>query len=305
VIELAHAPPKLHRRLPDPASGDAAISVYDATALGYDASRDPFYAYLRERFDRILARELPPAPCSVLDLGCGTGWQAIPLLAQGYDVTAVDLSQGLLAVARSKAAALNGRAGRAVFLRNDIRALPLPSESFEVVYSLGSVLSHLADPVPALQEIHRVLARRGRAILEFENLFNLELVFMAMDAAFRGGRSYGAGLADLSEAVRGTSDLRFRIPIPVDNGETASVPLFKSTLKRRKSWLAAAGLTLVRRYGLHLATQVIPPRIQDRCSSRALHRLLALLDRVDDLVWTSGRLSRFANSVVVVVEKSG
>src|SRR5947207_5738682 len=45
------------------------------------------------------------SPCSAVDLGCGTGTNAIWLAERGFEVTAVDLSEEAVHLARQKAAA--------------------------------------------------------------------------------------------------------------------------------------------------------------------------------------------------------
>lgn len=69
-------------------------------------------------------------PCRVLELGCGTGTNAIFLARAGFSVTAVDLSEEALRQARSKAEA----AGVDIeFIQADVTALPdlgEPSPSF-------------------------------------------------------------------------------------------------------------------------------------------------------------------------------
>lgn len=62
---------------------------------------------------------LPPG--RALDLGCGTGTDAIYLAAHGWDVTAVDMVPQALALARRKAAAA-GVAPR--FVHGDVTSLP-------------------------------------------------------------------------------------------------------------------------------------------------------------------------------------
>ncbi|MBP7828363.1 MAG: methyltransferase domain-containing protein [Kiritimatiellae bacterium] len=55
---------------------------------------------------QFLVRELGLKPgMSILDLGCGTGRHAVELARLGFRVTGVDLSAGMLAQARAKAAA--------------------------------------------------------------------------------------------------------------------------------------------------------------------------------------------------------
>lgn len=58
------------------------------------------------------------APCDALELGCGTGTNAIWLAEQGFRVTAVDISQVAIAQAREKAAA---RRVPVRFLADDLR----------------------------------------------------------------------------------------------------------------------------------------------------------------------------------------
>jgi 2-polyprenyl-3-methyl-5-hydroxy-6-metoxy-1,4-benzoquinol methylase len=68
--------------------------------------------YLQEVFTRNTDREidfiveelaLPPG-CRILDVGCGVGRHAIPLASRGYHVTGIDISEGMLAEARKRAA---------------------------------------------------------------------------------------------------------------------------------------------------------------------------------------------------------
>jgi SAM-dependent methyltransferase len=80
---------------------------WNADADFYDASvghalADPVEA---AAWTAALIAFLPPAPADILDIGAGTG--ALSLLAAelGHRVTALDLSEGMLAKAREKAAA--------------------------------------------------------------------------------------------------------------------------------------------------------------------------------------------------------
>ncbi len=53
----------------------------------------------------ILEQAAPPEGGAILDLGCGTGRHAVPLAAHGFRVTGVDISGGMLEVARRRAEA--------------------------------------------------------------------------------------------------------------------------------------------------------------------------------------------------------
>jgi SAM-dependent methyltransferase len=95
----------------------------------------------------------------VLDAGCGSGMHAAELINRGATVTGVDLSEGLLAVARE-------RLGPEVPLhRADLsRPLPFPHDAFELVLS-SLVLHYLAEWEPTLREFHRVLVPGGRVVM--------------------------------------------------------------------------------------------------------------------------------------------
>lgn len=96
----------------------------------------------------------------LLDLGCGTG-VAARLAAEQVGPTGtvigVDPHPGMLQVARRASSQIEWRQGTA-------EDLPLPDESFDaVVCSLS--FQFFADKARALQEIRRVLAPAGRAVL--------------------------------------------------------------------------------------------------------------------------------------------
>ncbi len=74
------------------------------------------------------------APCNVLEMGCGTGSNAVWLAQQGFAVTAVDISPRALDAARRKAEA----AGVAVaFLDVDVHDSALPEGPFDFVFDRG------------------------------------------------------------------------------------------------------------------------------------------------------------------------
>ena len=65
---------------------------------------------------------LPPECRAVLDLGCGTGFDAVALARRGYEVEGIDHAQ----VAIDQAVRLAQEAGLAIGFRQGDIALPLP-----------------------------------------------------------------------------------------------------------------------------------------------------------------------------------
>jgi SAM-dependent methyltransferase len=96
-----------------------------------------------------------PSPTRILDVGTGTGRAALLLARGGAEVTGVDASSEMLAVARQHAS-LEGLAVR--FLEGDAHALDFPDRHFDVAVSLR-VLMHTPQWHAAIAELCRVADR--------------------------------------------------------------------------------------------------------------------------------------------------
>ena len=82
--------------------------------------------------DVLVAETADLTPGSALDVGCGTGGDAIWLAEQGWQVTAVDLSRTALERAAA-AAAERGVAGRTTWEHADVTAWAPPRRAFDLV----------------------------------------------------------------------------------------------------------------------------------------------------------------------------
>ena len=81
----------------------------------------------------------------VLDVGCGTGNQAIPAARTGAHVTGVDIATNLLEQARSRAQAEGLKID---FIEGDAQELPFGDSHFDVVYSMfGAMFAPEVDRV--------------------------------------------------------------------------------------------------------------------------------------------------------------
>jgi ubiquinone/menaquinone biosynthesis C-methylase UbiE len=116
--------------------------------------------YLRTR--ELLARYLPPAPATVLDVGGGAGAYALPLAKEGYSVHLIDPVPLHVEQAR-EASALQGDAPLASARVGDARRLMWDDDCVDAVLLLGP-LYHLTsrdDRLQALREACRVVRPRG------------------------------------------------------------------------------------------------------------------------------------------------
>ena len=115
----------------------------------------------RDAWRRRLSQWLPPPPARVADLGCGTGSLAVLLATMGYEVTASDISPGMVARARRKANAANVPVEIAVA---DAGVPQLGERSVDVVL-VRHVVWTLPDPHAALDRWVGLLRPGGRLVM--------------------------------------------------------------------------------------------------------------------------------------------
>jgi ubiquinone/menaquinone biosynthesis C-methylase UbiE len=104
----------------------------------------------------------------MLELACGTGRIALALAEKGFDITGVDISPGMLAVARRKAAGRPASVqARLTLIEQDMSQLNL-RRRFGFVFVPARSFQHLLTvdlQRRSLQAIHRHLDPAGRLVL--------------------------------------------------------------------------------------------------------------------------------------------
>jgi SAM-dependent methyltransferase len=112
----------------------------------------------------------------LLDVGCGTGSSAAAMRDRGYDVTGVDVSPGMLALAARKL-------GPAVPLhRHDMRELPRLG-AFDVVCCVSdgvNFLLHDAELVAAFAGFARNLAPGGLVVFDVDTLSSFQVLYSSL-----------------------------------------------------------------------------------------------------------------------------
>lgn len=163
--------------------GDRAAyvrAIFDALAPRYDRANLIISAGLMPLWRRALLRRADPRPGEqALDVGCGTGGLLFPLaraLGPGGLAVGVDISPGMLDVARRRLAARQRRAsgnrtrGRDArgdaevrLIRGNATDLPFDDAEFDLTVN-AFILRNIAPLDVALGEMARVTRRGGRAL---------------------------------------------------------------------------------------------------------------------------------------------
>ena len=180
---------------------------YDATFTDIRKVRD-----LRHRVQALMADAWAPG-MSVLDIGCGTGEDALFLARRGCSVVAIDPALGMVEQARRKLALSSVSADVRRMSAEDLTSFS--SASFDGILSNFAALNHLSDLRDVLAECARLLVPDGVLILCLFNRFCLWEV--------------------LSFLARGDVDNAFRRwhenPVPILVGTTV-VPVFYHSARR-------------------------------------------------------------------------
>jgi len=178
----------------------------------------------------------------VLEVGCGSGRQTEVLLGLGMRSVALDLSEGLLRIARRKLEA-QGIEGRADLIASSAEALPIADGSFDACVIYGS-LHHFANP---------------------------QAVLAKATAALRHG-GYFYMLEPHKSPARFIFDWLMRVR-PLWQEEAADDPLFSESQFRE--WLGRGNV----RVDIKISTY-LPPHLFYGIGQRSGERLLAWSDRL-------------------------
>jgi SAM-dependent methyltransferase len=147
---------------------EATRRFYDELADDYHliyADWDASIARQAAVLDSLIVTQLGQGSHMILDAACGIGTQSIGLTGKGHRVIGTDLSPGALVRASTEATARDAEFPKAAA---DLRALPFPDASFEVVVCADNAIPHLLTPQDmhaGLTSLRRVLRPGGLLIL--------------------------------------------------------------------------------------------------------------------------------------------
>mmetsp|Transcript_15452 Transcript_15452/g.25545 ORF Transcript_15452/g.25545 Transcript_15452/m.25545 type:complete len:250 (+) Transcript_15452:70-819(+) len=154
--------------------GQEVKNHYDAHLYKYydfiHGGRESSLIKAREFFNRNSITPSPTKGAVAIDLGCGSGFQTIPLAEGGYHVVGIDISQKLLDEVRNLSASYDIET-----INGDILDFKLYADrQADLVTCMGDTLSHLND-LNSIQLLlwkvaKQVLRPKGRLVLSFRDL---------------------------------------------------------------------------------------------------------------------------------------
>lgn len=134
-------------------------SIYGHTgkrdALGRWIDRN-LRAVMRRRFEETMRNTAQKDIHNILDVGCGPGRYSIEFLKQGKEVVALDIAEGMLALALNSAEA-SGHAGRITFVQADYLEKTF-TEKFDAACLMG-FFDYIRDPVTLLKKLGQEVSR--------------------------------------------------------------------------------------------------------------------------------------------------
>lgn len=139
-------------------------SYWSTRTEGYsEVNQKELHGTQKKAWLAVLEKEFPDRPKAeirILDIGTGPGFFPMILAEQGYDVDAVDYTEGMLEKARENAGEL---CERIRFQRMDAQKLEFEDKTFDVVIS-RNLMWNLQNPEMAYREWYRVLKTGGKML---------------------------------------------------------------------------------------------------------------------------------------------
>jgi demethylmenaquinone methyltransferase / 2-methoxy-6-polyprenyl-1,4-benzoquinol methylase len=133
-------------------------AMFDDVAAKYDLTNDVLSAGNAPLWRVATVRAVDPQPGEkILDIAAGTGTSSAALAKKGAEVTALDLSAGMIAVGRE-------RHPEITFVEGDAEHLPFADDTFDAV-TISFGLRNVNEPIAALAEMVRVLKPGGRVVI--------------------------------------------------------------------------------------------------------------------------------------------
>jgi len=112
------------------------------------------------RFDKTINGE------RLLEIGCSSGYTLKKMEKRGWDVYGIDINPAACSYARNELGLKN------IFCK-ELHKVGFENDYFDIV-TMHHVLEHVGDPLSLLGNIHQILKKEGKLILEVPNIASFE-----------------------------------------------------------------------------------------------------------------------------------
>jgi SAM-dependent methyltransferase len=187
-------------------------SAFDHLAAGYDVEEatNPVRRRMRRISIEVLISTFPPG-ARLLDIGAGTGTEALQLVARGHRVVAVDESRSMLERLRAKVPGLEAHQLRA----GELHRL---DDCFDGAYSSFGPLNTEPDLAAVARELGRLVRPQGSFVSSVMNRWSLtdpSLRRLRARVAWHGTSIYYPSLKQFRAAFKPWFDLERAIALPL------------------------------------------------------------------------------------------
>lgn len=148
---------------------------YETFAFVYDEVMD---VSLYAKWLIFAKRHLPTTTKRILELACGTGALALSFAKEGYDVTALDLSEEMLSVASTRAMDASPRTNLQ-FVLGDMMDLS-EDGTYEAITCFSDSICYMESPQEVQQvfdTVHEALEAEGTFIFDVHSLYQVDTLF--------------------------------------------------------------------------------------------------------------------------------
>lgn len=147
--------------------------TYETFAFVYDEVMDEG---LYEKWLAFSKRHLPQKTKSILELACGTGALAVDFAKEGYEITALDLSEEMLMMASERAAQAEVTVQ---FVQGNMLDLSEVGQ-YEAITCFSDSLCYMSNRQEVQQvfdEVYQALETEGTFIFDVHSIYQIDTVF--------------------------------------------------------------------------------------------------------------------------------
>jgi len=291
--------------------------IFNDMNADYDNLDDVWYSWLYSRLHYFIAKTVIKHrnPETVLDIGCGTGFQSYLHAAAGSSVVGIDMASDLVAKAAEKQNRFNyqtvelfpvyfdyvakynriikkivtqSRGSRPYtppkFHVGDATELPFEEGHFDHVNICGSVLNFIPQHQKAIAEIARVLKLNGTFFIEIDARWNFDTMWTVIDPLLRGRFGLNEDLTQSARLLRTQPLQNVMIDFPFgEKNKPVHMKLKYFTHHFFKRILQSYGLQVEKRWSIHSLTNLIPSTLLDTSfPSKKLVKLFTFLARLEE-----------------------